>query len=275
MRLLVYDIGLHKGEDAEFYLKKGFGVVGVDADPDHCEIARQRLSQFLATGQLKIVNVAVSNHRGPVTFYRSEKSDWGTIVGEWDEHNRAHGYSSTRVSIDSVTLADLIQEHGRPYFMKIDLEGMDRLVLASLKGSPDLPKYISIEMAYPHDPTFRNAKSEFAALARLGYNRFKIVPQHQVERQVPPYPPREGAYADFRFECGSSGLFGEESPGEWLTMTTALRKFRHIMLRHFPEGHLYRIEPLHRLYLNLRERLTGRGEAGYWYDIHAKRSSSV
>lgn len=55
----------------------------------------------------------------------------------------------------------------------------------------------------------------------------------------------------------------------------ALRKFRRIMLRHFPEGHLYRNEPLHRLYVNLRERLTGRGEAGYWYDIHAKRSSSV
>ena len=28
---LIYDVGLHKGEDSEFYLKKGFRVVAIEA----------------------------------------------------------------------------------------------------------------------------------------------------------------------------------------------------------------------------------------------------
>jgi hypothetical protein len=126
-------------------------------------------------------------------------------------------------------------------------------------------------MAYPHDPTFRNARSEFAALADLGYDRFKIVPQHRVPKQVPPHPPLEGDYVDFSFEFGSSGLFGEEAPGEWLSKRAALRKFALIWLRHFPEGPLYGRQPLHRAYIKMRERLTGWPESGYWYDIHARR----
>jgi FkbM family methyltransferase len=269
---LIYDIGLHQGEDSEFYLKKGFRVVGVDADPGHCEFVRHRLADFVASGQLKIVNVAISDRGGEATFFKSDKSDWGTLVEQWAKTNRAHGFASRPLTVACVTLADLIRENGDPYFIKIDIEGMDRAALASLAGSPALPKYISIEMAYPNDPTLRNAVSEFAALGALGYDRFKIVPQHYVEKQVPPLPPSEGAYAEHRFEFGSSGLFGEEAPGEWLSAKAALRKFRLIMLRHFPEGHLYRHGRLHRAYVTLWERITGRAEYAYWFDIHAKRS---
>ena len=39
---LIFDIGLHKGLEAEFYLRKGFCVVGVEASGDLAEIARNR-----------------------------------------------------------------------------------------------------------------------------------------------------------------------------------------------------------------------------------------
>ena len=31
---LIYDVGMHKGEDTEFYLRKGFRVIAIEADPD-------------------------------------------------------------------------------------------------------------------------------------------------------------------------------------------------------------------------------------------------
>ena len=40
---LIYDIGMHEGEDSEFYLLKGFRVVAVEADPDLCQAAAERL----------------------------------------------------------------------------------------------------------------------------------------------------------------------------------------------------------------------------------------
>ena len=30
---LIYDLGLHTGQDTEFYLKKGFNVVAIEANP--------------------------------------------------------------------------------------------------------------------------------------------------------------------------------------------------------------------------------------------------
>ena len=37
---LIFDLGMHRGEDTELYLKKGFRVVAVDADAELCEQAR-------------------------------------------------------------------------------------------------------------------------------------------------------------------------------------------------------------------------------------------
>lgn len=33
---LIFDVGLHKGFDTSYYLKKGFTVIGVEARADLC-----------------------------------------------------------------------------------------------------------------------------------------------------------------------------------------------------------------------------------------------
>jgi hypothetical protein len=57
-RDLIYDVGLHKSEDAEFYLRKGFRVVGFEADPDLVAFCRERLKAFIDGGQLMLVEGA-------------------------------------------------------------------------------------------------------------------------------------------------------------------------------------------------------------------------
>ena len=39
---LIFDVGLHKGEDTDFYLKKGFSVVAFEADPDLVAACQER-----------------------------------------------------------------------------------------------------------------------------------------------------------------------------------------------------------------------------------------
>ena len=41
---LIFDVGLHKGEDAAYYLRKGFRVVGIDANPDLIEWNKKRFA---------------------------------------------------------------------------------------------------------------------------------------------------------------------------------------------------------------------------------------
>ena len=47
---------MHEGQDSEFYLKKGFKVVGVEADAELCSQAASRFADAVRDERLVIVN---------------------------------------------------------------------------------------------------------------------------------------------------------------------------------------------------------------------------
>jgi FkbM family methyltransferase len=264
---------MHDGDDSDFYLRKGFRVVAVEADPEVCRATAERFPSALETGQLTIVNRAIAPTPGPVAFFRSRTPGWGTIVDQVDEDNVARGVPSERVIVEGITLADLVGEYGEAFYMKLDIEGMDRLALESLAASSVRPNYVSMETSFARNPSFDAVQADFETLAKLGYDRFKIINQARVEDQLPPDPPLVGAYLAIRFTSGASGLFGEESPGPWLTKEDALAQFgRHVRGKWF-EVRLYRNMRYYMLYCRVMFRLTGRYTNLGWYDIHAKHSS--
>ena len=270
---LVYDVGMHEGEDSLFYLLKGFRVVAVEADPDLCRATSERLRDYLATGQLTIVNRAIAETSGPVTFYRSERSGWSTLISRWRTDNETRGVRSEEITVEAITLADLVASYGDAFYMKLDIEGMDRTALQSLAASECRPRYLSMETSFDRNPNFAAVKADFEALAGLGYDQFKIIDQRTVPRQVPPNPPRAGQYVDYRFLNGESGLFGEETPGPWLTLAQALAHFRRLMWTKWILILLYR-KPRFYLYYNaIIYRLSGRYPNLGWYDFHAKHST--
>lgn len=270
---LIYDIGSHQGEDSEFYLRKGFRVVAVDASIEMCAVAARRLRAFLDTGQLTIENLAIAEKSGTAMLFQDSKSDWSTIVPGWRDQNVARGSSTREMIVDAITLSQLVEKHGQAIFMKIDIEGMDLTAAQSLAGVTALPQYISIESAFPRRPSFSHVKQEIETLSSLGYDRFKIVPQESVESQVPPFPPRVGVYVPFEFASGSSGLFGEEAPGRWATADAAQRAFREIRRKYWLQAMLHRRMRWYVAYQRVAFKLCGRCPSVGWYDIHAKHSS--
>jgi 16S rRNA A1518/A1519 N6-dimethyltransferase RsmA/KsgA/DIM1 with predicted DNA glycosylase/AP lyase activity len=70
-RDLVFDIGLHKGEDTDYYLKKGFRVVAVEANSELVRECRSRFAQEIANERLYIIEGAVAEGRGKVLFYKN------------------------------------------------------------------------------------------------------------------------------------------------------------------------------------------------------------
>jgi hypothetical protein len=76
---LIYDLGTHNGQDSEFYLKKGFTVVTVEANPQLCERIKQGFAREIAEGRYVLVEKAVRERFGKVTFFQNtERSIWGT-----------------------------------------------------------------------------------------------------------------------------------------------------------------------------------------------------
>ncbi len=234
---LIYDVGAHKGEDTEFYLKKGFRVVAIEAMPEFCESISNRFSEYVKSGALSVVNLAVSNSPGDISFYVDDRvSEWGTTNQDWSERNKNFGAGVGRaLTIRAAKLADILKEHGIPRYCKIDIEGNDLEALASLENLSELPQFVSIES---DKSSWKKLIEEFETFERLGYRKYRIIDQSLVYMQKCPTAPKEGKFVDWRFKNGSSGLFGNELPGTWVNALEAIEVYKGIFRGYAINGDL-------------------------------------
>ena len=66
---MIFDVGMHTGKDTEFYLRKGFDVVAIEANPQLVQQTRTRLRQYVENGRLIICEMAVARDDGEIDFY--------------------------------------------------------------------------------------------------------------------------------------------------------------------------------------------------------------
>lgn len=251
---LIYDIGAHRGEDSEFYLRKGFRVVAIVG------------AEALEAGQRS------------VRFYKNDANPvWGTVRAEWAERNERLGALSVPIDVAAIDLADVIRTHGVPHYMKIDIEGMDRVCVRALARFRTRPDFVSLES---DKTSFAAIAAEVGELHVLGFDAFQAVEQSAVTLQRPPSPAREGTYVAHTFEEGESGLFGAELPGVWRSRSAVLRQFGAIQLGYYLLGddgviHGWRWRGhgrLRRWTTRLLQRFT-EGEVPGWHDVRARHSS--
>lgn len=262
---LIFDIGMNVGEDTDFYLKKGFRVVAVEANPATCRDAAAKFHEPIEAGRLIILNRAIAPHRGRVTFYLCRSnSAWSTASPRLRDFWHARGADFEEIEVPGILARDLVGDHGTPYYMKIDIEGSDILCLDAFTNEAPKPRYLSIEV------DFRRCGELLMRLRELGYRRFALIGQLGVTRQRPPYPACEGSYVDYRFDIGSSGLFGRELPERWRDDATVGRHCRRVIREYRLAGVLNRIAKLGlmpRQAERARDKFLPR--ARDWYDMHA------
>ena len=235
-RPLVYDVGVNDGKDSAYYLARGFRVVGVEASPVMAEQLRSRFAGEIQQGDFILLNAAVAEDEGEAEFWLSDHSEWSSF----DKARAARdGFGCRAVSVKTRPFRSILEEHGRPYFCKIDIEGYDRLCLRGFDPGT-APDYISVELAL-QDPV-----PDLELLRALGFSRFKIISQMTWSQPLPlltrlqcalPWRAaallRQGekrfrgvrAVEDWAFAFNSSGPFGEDTPGPWRTYDDILQLY--------------------------------------------------
>jgi FkbM family methyltransferase len=198
---LIFDLGMNNGDDTAFYLSRGFDVVAVEANPSLCESARRRFADALEKRRLMIVNAAIAAEDGEAAFFINLDNDhWSSLHIGWAGRDASR---CREIKVPCVTLVRLFSEFGAPHYLKIDVEGADQTVLEQLREIGTRPQYVSVE-----DCRFGFAFME--TLVSCGYDRFMLLDQSTVSRMTDPA-------TGLPFPSGSSGPFGADLPGEWLS----------------------------------------------------------
>jgi FkbM family methyltransferase len=231
---VVYDIGMHNGDDTDYYLKKGYRVVAVEANQLLCEAARERFAEQISNGRLKILNVAIAAQAGSIKFYVNDSE---SVLSSLSPPTNKKGWRE--VECQAAPLTSIIEAPDQVEFVKLDIEGADLLALEDLYRHRILPTNISCE-AHQIDVVCK--------LISMGYQRFKLVQCNLIGRKdkVSKITLLDGSAMRHKFPQHSSGPFGIDLPGRWMNAEQIL-------------------------YLWLGRRVLF---GGGWYDVHAMRTPS-
>jgi FkbM family methyltransferase len=285
IRDLIYDVGMHNGDDTAYYLHRGFRVVALDANPQACTDASQRFAVEIDAGRLTILNVGIAAEPGVWDFWICEShSEWSSFDRRIASRDGAPHHS---IPVPCQTFDAVLAQHGIPYYLKVDIEGHDLLCLDALRGQRDLPLYLSTEISR-FDDTLQT-------LVELGYTGYKCLSQYTF---VPLEWPagREQQHAEFWYHLvarrtlalrllrraigrsgrmwlahqytrarqekgwvfppGSSGPFGAGTLGAWLNAEQVRETYRHYrtLFEQGAFGSFWRDTPY-----------------SFWLDLHARR----
>ncbi|PYP37892.1 MAG: hypothetical protein DMD48_10700 [Gemmatimonadetes bacterium] len=176
-RDLVFDIGVNNGEDTAHYLRRGFRVVGVDANPEMVAFCEGRFEDEIRAGRLILLNVGLAPEEGVASFFVSEGN--GGVWSSLDPALASRGDLATHaVAVQARSLRSLVQEYGVPFYLKVDIEGAEHVCLRDI-DTADAPAYVSFEAS-------EGRLENLFLLANAGYTRFKLIDQLTFRQAVPP-----------------------------------------------------------------------------------------
>ena len=209
MSELVFDLGFHNGDDTDYYLKKGYTVIAVEANPELVTEGNKRFEKEIREGRLVLHNKAFSDLpcKETTIFIHPTNSDWSSCFADrvtWD------GSVAIERTVPTISLFELYN-YGCPYYIKTDIEGNDIGAVKQLYNliSYMRPTYVSFELSK------RDYYEIFSYLHVAGYDRFQLVNQRNNDGRI-------DETINYSFSKYSSGMFGEWLPKDrWMTTDQA------------------------------------------------------
>lgn len=188
---IIYDFGANNGLNLNYFLKKADKVVAIEANPNLVEKIKNSFSKEIEDGRLFIEQCVASNSFGKVNFYVNKIHDvLSTMILPEEE---VENYNA--IFIDQKPASEIIKKHGNPFYVKIDIEGADGLILKDIFSSRIYPEFISAEC--------HNIDVFCHMVASGKYSMFNLVDGGSVQN-------------DYGFAYHSSGPFGDDIKGKWL-----------------------------------------------------------
>ncbi|CAM2065225.1 FkbM family methyltransferase [Sulfidibacter corallicola] len=156
---LVFDIGANQGNMTRVYTAAGARVVAVEP-LEHLTCNNENFGP-----QVIVENVCVADREGHIDFYQCEVEASSSCSLEWqDGLLRDEREWSKAIVKPCLTLDTLIERHGLPTYIKVDVENLEGLVLSGLHQPVEL---LSFEYTGGYSENFKTC---LAQIERLGFS---------------------------------------------------------------------------------------------------------
>ena len=152
---LIFDVGANEGVKTGMFLRLGARVVAVEPDAVNQRVLKEKfLTLRVVPKPVIIIGAAVSEKPGIETMWIDEPgSAKNTLSRKWVDTLRVDELRfgqkldfANQKSVETTTLDELIAKHGRPFFVKIDVEGAEPRVLRGLR---EPVPFVSFEVNLP------------------------------------------------------------------------------------------------------------------------------
>jgi len=225
MKRVIYDVGSNNGDDIPYYLMKADKVVAIEANPELSDCIKQKYSQEIIDGRLIVENCAVTDREnmGEVDFYIYTSQPHLHVFGQFPPPSQDKLSEFTKIKVLSKSITGLVNEHGYPYYMKIDVnENYEVPLLKSLFSSGIRPKFISAES---------HTMDVFLTLVREGQYRFfkmvdcSLISEIYKDCLIDLY--NQDTKVKYSFPHHSAGPFENDINGEWMNTDDL---FKHVLM---------------------------------------------
>jgi len=182
--MLLFDIGANHGRYAIANLERYKRIISVEASPTtYTSLCRN----ITAHPQIVPLHYAVTNAVDTsVTFYHCATADTiSTLDRDWlsSANSRFGNYKNTirEVTVPTISIDGLIERYGIPDLLKVDVEGAENIVLASL--TQKVPT-----LCFEWAAEWRDKNKQCVAhLVSLGYSHFHIQMEDKYDYLPPAY----------------------------------------------------------------------------------------
>lgn len=203
---LCFDIGANIGNRSKIFLRLGATVIAVEPQPDCVELLRAACG---AHDRLKVVEKALGETAGEATMMvntvrsiSSMSPDWIRAVQESHRFDDGQKWAMER-TVPVTTLDALIAEHGRPDFLKIDVEGYEYEVI---KGLSQPVRALSIEFT---PEVIESTVRCLEHLERLGAIRLNYATGENLQLLLDHWVERSEMIEILRELAADNTLFGD------------------------------------------------------------------
>jgi FkbM family methyltransferase len=151
---VIVDVGANVGDKTDIFLRLGARVIAIDPDESAQRILRYRFLWWrLRPKPVTVVACALSDTDAtrtllierPGSALNTLTRKWADLLRDDQRFSRTFSFESTR-EVSTLTLDTIIKRHGRPFFIKIDVEGHEPEVL---RGLTQPVPYVSFEVNLP------------------------------------------------------------------------------------------------------------------------------